>query len=113
MACNDICIAFMQGTSRRVRYECMVRVNTVFGIRRYGKSTLCLVFDVYCEDMVNRHCVWYLMVSSIKWDMSKLRLTVAWHEKYVCKWVRQVGIGTPLGEKPGIWFRHETVGESP
>ena len=27
--------------------------------------------------------------------MSKLRLTIAWHEKYVCKWVKQVGIDTP------------------
>ena len=37
---------------------------------------------------------------------------VAWHEKYMCKWVKEVGIDTPSGEKPGIWFRHETVDES-
>ena len=36
--------------------------------------------------------------------MSKLRLTIAWHENYGCKWVKQVGIETPLGEKPGIWL---------
>ena len=46
MACNDICIAFMHGTSHRVGCECMIGVNTVFGVRQYGKSTLCLVFDV-------------------------------------------------------------------
>ena len=33
MACNDIRIAFMQGTSRRVGCECMVGVDTVFGVR--------------------------------------------------------------------------------
>ena len=33
MACNDICIAFMYGTSRRVGCECMVGVDTVFGIQ--------------------------------------------------------------------------------
>ena len=57
MACNDICIAFMHGTSRRVGCECMVGVDTVFGVRQYGKSTLYLVFDVCCENMVNGHCV--------------------------------------------------------
>ena len=57
MACNDICIAFMHRTSRRIGCECMVGDDTVFGIRQYGKSTLCLVFDVCREDMVNRHCV--------------------------------------------------------
>ena len=46
----------------------MVGVNIVFGVRRYGKSTLCLVFDVCQEDMVNRHCVWCSKVSSVKWD---------------------------------------------
>ena len=34
----------------------------------HGKLTLCLVFDVCREDMVNRHCVWCSMVSSVKWD---------------------------------------------
>ena len=57
MTCNDIFIAFMHGTSRRVEYECMIGVDTVFGVRQYGKSTLCLVFDVCHEGMVNRHCV--------------------------------------------------------
>ena len=57
MTCNDICIAFMHGTSRQIGCECMVRIDTVFGVRQYGKSTLCLVFDVCCEDMVNRHYV--------------------------------------------------------
>ena len=52
MACNDIFIAFMHGTSRRLGCECMVGVDTVF------------VF----VSMVNRHCVWCSMVSSIKWD---------------------------------------------
>ena len=56
MACNDICIAFMHRTSRRVGCECMVGVDIV------------LVFDVCCEDMVNRQCVWCSMVSSVKWD---------------------------------------------
>ena len=32
MACNDICIAIMHRTSRRVEYECMVGVDTVFGV---------------------------------------------------------------------------------
>ena len=36
MACNDICIAFIHETSRRVGCDCMVGVNTVFGV-----STLC------------------------------------------------------------------------
>ena len=31
----------------------------------HGKSTLCLVFDVCREDMVNQHCVWCSMVSSV------------------------------------------------
>ena len=57
MACNNICFAFMHETSRRIRCECMVGVDTVFGFRRYGKSTLCLVFDVCRENMVNQHCV--------------------------------------------------------
>ena len=57
MTYNDICIAFIHGTSRRVGCECMVGVDTVFGVRQYGKSTLCLVFDVCRENMVNRHCV--------------------------------------------------------
>ena len=57
MTCKDICIAFMHGTSRRVGCECIDRVNTVFGVRQYGKLTLCLVFD----SMVNRHYVWYSM----------------------------------------------------
>ena len=57
MACNDICIAFINRTSRRVGCECMVRVDIVFGVRQYGKSTLCFVFDVCHEDMVNQHCV--------------------------------------------------------
>ena len=57
MACDDIFIAFMHRTSRRVRCECMVGVDIVFGVRQYGKSTLCLVFDVCRDDMVNRHCV--------------------------------------------------------
>ena len=43
MACNDICIAFMHGTSRRVGCECMFGVDTAFGVRPW--STLCLVFD--------------------------------------------------------------------
>ena len=58
----------MHGTSRRVECECMVGVDLVFGVRQYGKSTLCLVFDVCHEDMVNRHYVWCSMVSSVKWD---------------------------------------------
>ena len=33
MACNDICIAFMHGTSRRVGFEFMVGVDTVFGVQ--------------------------------------------------------------------------------
>ena len=33
MACNDICIACMHETSRRVGHECMVGVDTVFGVR--------------------------------------------------------------------------------
>ena len=45
------------GTSRRLGCECMVGVDTVFGVRQYGKSTLCLVFDVCRQNMVNRHCV--------------------------------------------------------
>ena len=47
MTCHDICIAFMHGTSSRVGCECMVGVDTVFGVRPFdhGKSTLCLVFD--------------------------------------------------------------------
>ena len=57
MTCNDICIAFMHGTSHRVGRECMVGVDTVFGVRQYGKSTLCLVFDGCRENMVNRHYV--------------------------------------------------------
>ena len=32
MAYNDICIAFMHETSRRVGCECIVRVDTVFGV---------------------------------------------------------------------------------
>ena len=56
MACNDICIAFMHGTSRRVRCECMVGDDTELEFD-HGKSTMCLVFNVCCEDMVNRHCV--------------------------------------------------------
>ena len=47
----------MHGTSRRIGCECMVGVDTVFGVRQYGKLTLCLVFDVCHENMVNRHCV--------------------------------------------------------
>ena len=27
--------------------------------------------------------------------------------------MKQVGINTPLGEKPSIWLKHETVDESP
>ena len=53
MACNDICIAFMHGTSRRVECECMIRVDIVFSVQQYCKSTLCLVFDVCRENMVN------------------------------------------------------------
>ena len=34
----------------------------------HGKSTLGLVFEVCRKDMINRHCVWCSMVSSIKWD---------------------------------------------
>ena len=33
MACNDICIAFMHGTSRRVECKFMVGVDIVFGVR--------------------------------------------------------------------------------
>ena len=33
MTCNDICIAFMDRTSRRVGCECMVGDDTVFGVR--------------------------------------------------------------------------------
>ena len=41
MTYSDICIASIHGTSRRVGYECMVGVDTVFGVRQYGKSALC------------------------------------------------------------------------
>ena len=57
MACNDICIVFMHGTSHRIGCECMVGVDTMFGVLLYGKLTLCLVFNVCREDMVNQHCV--------------------------------------------------------
>ena len=57
MACNDFCITFMHETSHRVRCECMVGVDIVFSVRQYGKSTLCLVFDVCRENMVNQFCV--------------------------------------------------------
>ena len=50
MTCNDICIAFMHKTSSRIGCECMVGVDTVFSVRQYGKSTLCLVFDVCREN---------------------------------------------------------------
>ena len=43
-------------------------VNIVFGVRQYGKSTLWSVFNVCCEDMVNRHCVWCSIVSLVKLD---------------------------------------------
>ena len=43
-------------------------VNTVFGVRQYGKLTLWSVFDVCREDMVNRHYVWYSIVSLVKLD---------------------------------------------
>ena len=33
MTHNDICSAFMHGTSRRVGCECMVGVDIVFGVR--------------------------------------------------------------------------------
>ena len=33
MTCNDICISFMHGTSRRVGRECMVGFDTVFGVQ--------------------------------------------------------------------------------
>ena len=56
MTCNDICIAFMHGTSRRVGCECMVG-STLCLVFDHGKSTLCLVFDVCREDIVNQHCV--------------------------------------------------------
>ena len=45
MACNDICIAFKHGTSRRVGYECMALGSTLCLVFDHGKSTLCLVFD--------------------------------------------------------------------
>ena len=32
MACNDICIAIMHVTSHRVGCECMVGVDTMFGV---------------------------------------------------------------------------------
>ena len=32
----------------------MIGVDTMFSVRQYDKSTLCLVFDVCCENMVNR-----------------------------------------------------------
>ena len=32
MACNDICIALMHVTSHRVKCECMVGVDIVFGV---------------------------------------------------------------------------------
>ena len=62
MSYNDICIAFMHGTSLRVGCECMVGVNTVL-VFAHGKSTLCLVFDVCREDMVNGHCVGFRCMS--------------------------------------------------
>ena len=37
MVRNDICTAFMHGISRRVRCECMVRVDTVFGVRWWAR----------------------------------------------------------------------------
>ena len=71
-----------------------------------------LVFDVCHEDMVKPTLCLVFDGELSEMGQSKVRLTVAWHEKYVCKWVKQVGIDTPPGEKPGIWFRHETVSES-
>ena len=57
------------------------------------------------EYMVDRHCVWCLMVGSIKYDNvqneSHGRIKEKRNEKYVC-WVQQVGIDTSSGEKPGI-----------
>ena len=44
MACNDICIAFMQGTSRRVGVSEWLGSN-LFLVFDHGKSTPCLVFD--------------------------------------------------------------------
>ena len=43
MACNDLFIAFMHGTSCRIGCECMVGVDTMFGVRQYGKLTLCFI----------------------------------------------------------------------
>ena len=37
MECNDICIAFMHGTSRRVGCECMVGVDTMFCVRWWAR----------------------------------------------------------------------------
>ena len=37
MACNDICIAFMHGTSRRVGCDCMVGFDIVFGVRWWAR----------------------------------------------------------------------------
>ena len=57
MTCNDICVAFLHWISRRIGCECIVGVDAVFGVQQYGKLTLCLVFDVCRENMVNRHCI--------------------------------------------------------
>ena len=40
MTCSDICIAFMHETSRRVECECMVGVDTVFGVRPWSIDTV-------------------------------------------------------------------------
>ena len=56
MACNDICIAFMHGTSVELGVSAWLG-STLCLVFNHGKSTLCLVFDVCREDMVNRHCV--------------------------------------------------------
>ena len=37
------------------------------GVSAWLGSTLCLVFDVHHEDMVNRHYVWFLMYVMRTW----------------------------------------------
>ena len=44
MVCNDICIAFMHGTSRRAGVSAWLGL-TLCLVFDHGKSTLCLVFD--------------------------------------------------------------------
>ena len=59
MKCHAMTFALPLCTRHHIESgcECMVGVDIVFSVRQYGKSTLCLVFDVCRENMVNRFCV--------------------------------------------------------